>query len=335
MVRRAVIGVLVSAAFLFVLLRSIDLDALLRALLEADFSVLIPALALFFCGVWLRSLRWGYLLQPVQRVPAGSLFRTMVIGFTVNNLMPVRLGEVARALLLARWHGTPISATLGTIFVERFFDGLALCAFLVAGLWLLPDTAGHASWLVTIAQLSGVVFIVAVAGAWVMAMWPERFLRLASIVIRLAPARLQQRIRDVLLGFISGLRSLRHSHLVLRVLGLSVAAWALEASMYYVIMLGFHLQVPPVAALLGAATANLGTMIPSSPGYLGTFDLPLQAVLTGVFGVAPAQATSYTLAVHAALIIPVVLLGLVFLARADLSLGQLSRPRTVTSQAEP
>ncbi|MBI4494569.1 MAG: flippase-like domain-containing protein [Chloroflexi bacterium] len=337
MSRRALLGGLVSAAFLFALLRSIDLNAVLAGLLDANPLLLVPALALYFCGVWLRSARWRYLLQPIQRVPTATLFRTMVIGFTVNNLMPVRLGEVARALLLARSHGIPVSATLGTILVERFFDGLALCAFLALGLGLLPEAVVRASWLVALAQVSSLVFLVAVLVAWLLAVWPEQLLGLAQVGLKLAPASARERINGVLRGFVSGLRSLGHSHLALRVLALSLAAWVFEASMYYLVMLGFHLDLPATAALLGTAAANLGTMIPSSPGYVGTFDLPLQGVLSGAFGIAPAQATSYTLVVHAALIIPVVVLGLVFLARADLSLRSLqfsvdSRQLTVHSR---
>jgi uncharacterized membrane protein YbhN (UPF0104 family) len=115
--------------------------------------------------------------------------------------------------------------------------------------------------------------------------------------------------------FVEGLAALRQGRTLVAVLALSIAAWLAEATMYYVIMLGFPFPAQPAAALLGAAAANIGTMIPSSPGYVGTFDLPLQIVLTEVFGVPLAQATSYTLVLHAALVVPVVALGLFFLAR--------------------
>lgn len=94
--------------------------------------------------------------------------------------------------------------------------------------------------------------------------------------------------------------------------------------MYYVVMLGFPFPARPEAALLGASAANFGAMIPSSPGYVGTFDLPLQIVLTEVFAVSLAQATSYTLVLHAALVVPVVLLGLFFLWQERSVSGQPS-----------
>jgi hypothetical protein len=90
-------------------------------------------------------------------------------------------------------------------------------------------------------------------------------------------------------------------------------------------MLGFGLGSGPASALLGMAAANLGTMVPSSPGFVGTFDLPLQAVLTDMFRVDAAAATSYTIVVHSALILPVVVVGLVLLWREGLSLGEVSQ----------
>jgi uncharacterized membrane protein YbhN (UPF0104 family) len=209
--------------------------------------------------------------------------------------------------------------------VERFFDGLALCAFLAVGLWLLPVGAARPDWLLFVAMFAGFAFIAAVVAGWVLALRPGPFLGLAERMLWLMPARLRLRVLELLTSFVTGFCSLKHPSTVVPVAGLSIGAWMLEAGMYYVLLRGFNLALGPIAALIGAAAANLGTMIPSSPGYVGTFDVPLQQVLTGVFGVAPELATSYTLVVHAALIVPIVALGLLFLASMDLSLRQVSQ----------
>src|SRR5205823_2577894 len=142
---------------------------------------------------------------------------------------------------------------------------------------------------------------------------PGPFVALAIRVLRLLPERFAHLGARLVHSFVDGLAILRQGHALVAVLGLSLLAWLAEATMYYVIMLGFPFPARPEAALLGAAAANIGTMIPSSPGYVGTFDLPLQIVLTEVFGVALAEATSYTLVLHAALVVPVVLLGVFFI----------------------
>lgn len=314
-------GLLVSLGLVWLFFRSTDPDVLQRSLVGANYAALGPALAVFFVGVWVRSVRWGLLLGPLAALPIGYLFRAMVIGFTVNNLMPIRLGEVARAMLLARWANVPPAATLGTIVVERLLDGLTLCGLLLlAWLWLPLE-----GWLRLVAVLGGFGFVVGLAFAAVAAFWPARLLAIAERAGGLLPAGPRQRGLRLANSFLDGFAALRRKRLVLPALGLSLAAWLCEATMYYLIMLGFDLQVGPLAALLGMAAANLGTMVPSSPGFVGTFDLPLQAVLTELFGVRPSLAASYTLVVHATLIVPVVVVGFVFLWREGLSFGEVSR----------
>src|SRR5919201_5939255 len=98
------------------------------------------AVGLYFAGVWTRSVRWGLLL-PQQSVPTTTLFRTLVVGFTANNVLPVRMGELARAYLLARWRGVPYGATLASLVLERILDGLSLALLLLVSLRLLPSAA--------------------------------------------------------------------------------------------------------------------------------------------------------------------------------------------------
>jgi glycosyltransferase 2 family protein len=106
----------------------------------------------------------------------------------------------------------------------------------------------------------------------------------------------------------------------------TVIAWTIEAAMFYTIALAFPLQVGPLAALFGMGVANLGTMIPAAPGYVGTFDVPLAAVLELAFNVPRASAIGYTLVVHAALVVPVVLIGLLLIWREGLSLRSVAPP---------
>lgn len=319
--KRVWVGLAISLGCLYLVFRSLDPDHLLTALGEANFLYVLPALGAFFVGVWLRSARWRLLLAPALATsmpdpavpPTRRLFQVLVIGFTVNNLLPARLGELARAYLLWRQERIEPGTTLATIVLERVLDGLTLCAF--AGLAALvvpfPPRLQQAAWLTAALFLSAVAVLVACMA------WPGPLVGLAHRVLALLPVRFAALGERLVRTFIEGLAILRQGRSLGGALGLSVVAWLAEASMYYVIMLGFPFPARPEAALLGAAAANIGTMIPSSPGYVGTFDLPLQIVLTEVFHVSLAQATSYTLVLHAALVVPVVVLGLLFLWQAS------------------
>lgn len=325
---RALVGLAISGLLLLLFFRAVDPRQVLASLAEANFAYLPPAILVYFAGVWVRGVRWGMLLHQFARLPPPRLFRAVVIGFAVNDVTPFRLGEIARAYLLVRWAGVPAGSTFATIVVERLFDGLTLCGILVVARLWLPDSALLA-WM---AGLASVVFVLGTAGAYVGVLWPRFVLRIADLVLRAAPGRLRARLRRLCETFLLGLSVLRRGRLLLLTSALSTAAWLGEALMYYLIMLGFGFDEGLLAALLGMVAANLGSMVPSAPGYVGTFHVPLKTVLTEVFSVEAALAASYTLVVHATLIVPVVLVGAFFLWREGLSLAALaSRPAPVAA----
>lgn len=318
---RPFIGIVVSLVLLGLFFRAISIGGLLASLGGVDYRGLAPAVLMYLGGVWVRALRWKLLVDPVARLPVGQLYRAVLIGFTVNNLLPARVGELARAMLLVRWAGVSPAATIGTIVVERLFDGLTLAAILAVG-WLFVAPTG---WLRDGALLASGAFVLAGLGVGVAAIRSDVMLALAGRAARVLPERLRQPALDLWAAFLDGLAVVRDPWTLGVVLGLSFVAWLAEAGMYYVIMLGFGLGSGPLSALLGMVAGNLGTMVPSSPSFIGTFDVPLQAVLVELFGVEPNLAASYTLVVHAALVTPVVIIGLALLSREGLSLGEVSR----------
>jgi uncharacterized protein (TIRG00374 family) len=318
---RLIAGLVISILLLWLLFAKADLQALSQALRQANYAMLIPGLVAYFAGVWVRGLRWRLLLAPVADVSTLRLLRATLIGFTVNNLMVLRLGELVRALLLLRWQNVPPGATLGSIVVERLFDGLTLCAILVvAWFWFPLSTV-----LSLTALIGGAVFVGGTLAMMLAAFRPALVLRLAGWVLGFLPSTLAGRLLELCSSFVDGLAVLRSGRTLVLVSALSALAWLGEALLYYFVMLGFGFNSGPLSSLLGMAAANFGIMAPSLPGFIGTFHKPLQAVLTEIFGVEHNTATSYTLVVHAALILPVVALGSYLLWREGLSVMEISR----------
>jgi len=155
---RWLIGIVVSVFFLWVAFRQVsDVGHLAEALGSANYLWLAPAVALYLLGLLVRSLRWHILLLPIARIPTASLFGILSIGFLVNNVLPARLGEIARAILVGRRHGISRSAALATIVVERIFDGVVMLLFLgvasaTAGARVAPD------WLEVLVPLTAAAF---------------------------------------------------------------------------------------------------------------------------------------------------------------------------------
>jgi uncharacterized protein (TIRG00374 family) len=321
---RWLIGIVVSIFFLWVAFQQIsDVGHLAEALGSASYGWLLPAVGLYLLGLAVRAFRWHILLLPIAPIPTRSLFGILAIGFLVNNVLPARLGEIARAILVGRRHGISRSAALATVVVERIFDGVVMLLFLgvasaTAGARVAPG------WLEVLVPLTAAAFGGAGIALAVLALAPSFALGVAARLLAPFPNRLRESALDVANKFITGLGVLQDLKLAAGVLVTSIAAWLLEMGAYVAVGQAFRLTGEINAYLLALAVANLGTMIPSSPGYVGTFDALVQRALA-VFGVPAAPALAYAFVLHLAIWLPPTLLGFFYLWRYNLSLSRLTR----------
>jgi uncharacterized protein (TIRG00374 family) len=302
-------GVAVSAVFLFIAFRGQHPRDVLATLREVDLRWLPPALLLFAAGVVIRAARWSVLVRPVAPLSMTDVMPALLAGYTANNILPFRTGEVVRAYLLGSRYGVRTSAVLGTIAVERLLDGLTMLGFLLASMTVISPTPE----LRRIAWLAAILFTAAIA---VLAMlvrggaWRDRAM---SLLLYPLPASLRERAHSIAMAFLAGLGALTRGGDLLLVLLASVAAWVCEAGMYWAIAQGFG---PPLATTMSAAAAvlvtgvaNLATLVPAAPGYVGTFEAGVVLAASGALGVARGLALSYALLVHAALWFPVTVIG--------------------------
>jgi uncharacterized protein (TIRG00374 family) len=238
-----------------------------------------------------------------------------------NNIYPARAGEVIRAYVLRRKEGVSISASLATIIVERVFDGLVMLVFVFIGLPFTPMP----TWLQQMVIASSILFIGALAVFFFMAARQDIAERLYNWGIdRFVPGRFREKVRGLADRFMTGLDSLRSVKDVGMLFTTSVVIWLAETVKYWFVMHAFDFTVPFWVLMLMNGIVNLATTIPSSPGYVGTFDAPGIEILT-VFGVARDMAAGYTLVLHAALWLPITLLGFWYMWRESLGWGDFSR----------
>lgn len=324
--KRYWIGIAISVLLVYLLVRSVQPASVVNAFRDANLLFVLPALVLYFVGVFVRAVRWHVLLRPVRGISLRRLFEVLAVGFMANDILPLRAGEVVRAYMLWKKERLEPGATIATILVERIFDGLTLTGFLVVGgsMVRLGDS------LLWLTRVAGVVFVAGVMAAIALAVIPQITLRVTAAVLRPFPARLRDVILRVISSFEDGLRILRSVRETGVVLGLSIVAWLLEAGVFFTLMFSFSIQPSYVAAILGAAVANLASMIPSSPGYVGTFDVGLLNVLNGTFGVEASYAAAYTALVHVVLVVPITALGIFFVWREGLSLKRITSRESYT-----
>lgn len=304
-----VIGLAISLGLLWVALGDLPMAQVWAAIKQANYLWLIPGVGIYFLSVWFRAWRWGFLLRNIRPLSATHLFPVVVIGYMGNNILPFRLGEVLRAYVLWRKEGINVGTTLTTALVERLFDGLTMVLLVLFGLLFIPMSA-FLSRLITVAS---VVFFGALAVFLFLAARPNLLRRLARIFIdHLVPSRFRPGLWGFAEGVIVGLERLQSARDVLTVFGVTVWLWVLEMFKYWLVSFAFDLRVPYVGIVLMGGAVNLLTALPSLPGYIGTFELGIK-VLEGI-GAPSALAASYVLVLHAILLLPVTLLGLIFMA---------------------
>jgi uncharacterized protein (TIRG00374 family) len=352
--RQFIIGIIISVIFFILAILGVRLDEAWAAALRANYLALIPALALYFLGVWVRAVRWRILLRPI--LPRTSLLKTfevVVIGYMANDIFPARIGELVRAYVLSLREKVRKSATLATILVERIFDGITMVGF-AAGAVLFIVLADPRALMtgedhklgsfLTDLQLpiiiTGALFLGALVVFLAIASSRSRTERMIAFFLRFLPGRFRERVERIAHSFIDGLGSLRSASSLGAVLLLSIVAWSFETGMYYTIgNWGFDLRgvdgqpLPLYVYVMVTGFVNLGTLIPQAPGFLGVFEFIAQAVLHGAFGVNRDQSISYVLVLHVALLLPVTLLGFYYMARQSISYRQLVQLEQTRAQA--
>lgn len=321
------VGILISAVFLYVTLRGLRLDDFWQTLKSAKYWWLLPGVAVYFVGVWVRAWRWHYMLRPLKKIPTKTMFPIVAIGYMGNNIYPARAGEVLRAAVLKQREGVPISASLATVIVERIFDGVVMLGFVFVNLPELARLTGSSGVLGNlnirdVAIWGAVIFLGALLVFLLAAMFPRVSERVVNWLIdHLLPLRWREKARGVTLRFLTGLESLRSPADALMIFVTTVIIWLLETAKYWFVMHAFPFTVSFFALMLMNGIVNLTTTLPSAPGYVGTFDAPGIALLQA-YNVPQAVAAGYTLVLHAALWFPITLLGAYYYFRQPLRWGK-------------
>jgi uncharacterized protein (TIRG00374 family) len=313
------IGVAISAIFISIAMRGLDLEHFWSTVQTANYWWIIPGVAVYFVAVLARTWRWHYMLRHITPVSVARLFPVVVIGYMGNNVYPARAGELLRSYVLRRREGVPISASLATVVLERLFDGLVMLLFVFVTLPFAPLPPSYAALVTGFS----VLFFAALAAFLALAARPQQMSRLYTWVVdRFVPVAIRPRVHGLFDKFVEGLQSLRSPRDLLLIFVSSTLIWLTETAKYWFVMHAFPFEVPFTVLMLMTAVVNLFTTLPSTPGYVGTFDVPGIAILTA-YGVEQAIATGYTLVLHVALWLPITLLGAFFMLRQHLGWGDI------------
>ena len=312
------VGLALTVVFLILALQRVDLAGFVDELKSVNYVWLLPSALCTLVGYLLRTVRWRTILSGDARAPVRTLFPVLIMGFATNNLLPGRLGEFWRAYLLSRKRNVRKTFALASVVVERVFDGLTLIALLV----IVSAAVQLPGWGRQIELLATAVFLAATMAVLVLLWKPTLVSTPVESVLHRFHGGVAVFIAERFESFIEGLAPLRRGRVLAAATLLSLGVWLFEGSSYVLLSQGLNLGLPSTLELpglgLALVTINLGIMVPSGPGYVGTQEFFGTAAL-GVVGANASAALALVVVSHAIQYALVTGMGLIFFAREQLS----------------
>jgi uncharacterized protein (TIRG00374 family) len=332
--RRAVIGIAVSVLLLYLAFRGTDWSALGRSFKAASpWHWALAALA----GVTnhlLRAMRWGVILAPVKRASWRSRVAAVMVSNFANNVLPLRLGELARAHVLTRTEGIETATALVSVVFERFIDILSVVVMLGLLAVLVPGN----SW---VGQIAWMLFGVSVVGLGTLLIAYRLRARIGRIVDK-AKTQLEK----------SGGMAAKLRLLFFRALHDGAAGAAGAASpkgigpitAYTIVMLvaGFASNLAPllpyatntspwIPAYVAYGFVTVAAAIPSAPANVGPIQYACVLALKP-YGLSREQALAYSFVYHGSQFVPLTLIGLVYSLMLSVSWRDVSKIEVLKSE---
>ena len=315
-----ILGFAISIVCLYFALRGIQWSQVAVTFKKASYPPLVLSVLFQLLNLAIAGFRWKMVIN-LREVSWASASASMMVGLMVNNILPGRMGELVRPILLGQEIKKSKAFLFATVVVDRLSDLLVLVILALLSFGMFPLIP----WARQMSMIGGLVLVLAFLVIGVFS-YSNTGLRIEEIVNRFGSAHFQERLSHFLERFRLGFRSIQSVQQGAAVFGLSWLVWAAWFLCLYYALAAFKLILPLWGMILLLSVLNLGGLVPSSPGYAGTYHLLGIAVLS-TFLIKKEEALSFILVFHALWYVPQTLLGLFILIKKNLSLGQLMSNR--------
>ena len=306
--KKIIIGLVISIILIYLSLKGIDYRGILIELQKVDYKLLLLTVPLFIFIQLLRSVRWGVILSPIEKIKQNKLFPITCIGFMAIALVPMRTGELLRPYLISRRSAIPFSSAVATILVERILDSVTLIgilALVVSGVHFI-ETFGNS---IIIFLLTFFILLILV---YLFYFRKETFL----FVIRRALSRFPERGRlwaeNLFKLFVEGFRLVKEPRKFACALILSIFIWVLSGLAIYTLFPLVEIQLPLAGAFVVLLVTVMVISLPTAPGFLGNFQFGCIAALS-FYNVTKENAFAFSMIYYLAGIGTNIFLGLIFL----------------------
>ncbi len=326
---KIIIGILLSVFFMYLSFRKVEFGHMISAFQQASYIYILPALFIMFFSHWLRALRWRFLLEPVKKIDLATLYSSLLIGYMANTFLPAHLGEFLRAYMVGKKRPVASGAVFGTIVMERIIDVFTLLVLLALTLVVFPFP--------DLVKKSGYVSFAGIVVLFIILFLLKRYrgpgIRAVEKILAVFPKTFGQKVVDLMDSFLDGIVPLKKvAHYVI-VSVLSIAIWLCYAFIFQLLFNAFGFvglyQMPWYAALVLLVITTISVLVPSSPGYVGTYHYLCMLSLR-MFGVPEDEGLAFAFVAHGINFLPLLIVGLLILSFEKTSLTRMQSEAKVT-----
>ena len=311
---KGIFGTSISLFCFFIFFNKIDdLGKVIEIVTSVDFFIILFGFLIYFFSIYFRTLRWNSIFENKIKIKLTSLSRIVISGYMFNNLLPARLGELARIYHFNLVKRIDKSYLLGTILAERITDVIALFIFIGAGIFFVPKDL-----LINLSDELGVninliyLFLILI-GLSIVFFVLMQFKTYRKIMTAFIPKFnfINDKILSIVDSFFKGLFNLDKNKII-NIIFLALIIWIIEFSMFYIVETQIELNLDNtfLAIVFFGVFANLSGIVPSTSGGWGPFELIGTIVLIS-FGADRESAAAFTIIVHLILWLPISIIGLI------------------------
>jgi glycosyltransferase 2 family protein len=325
--RKFCVGVLSSAIFLTLALQQVDWARTIATLRDANWLLVSLGIGAALATLVTFAFRWRLLLSSTTELSVRDTFSYIMIGYLANIVFPLRMGEVARAVLLGRRHGIRASVVFGSVVLERTLDVLTILMLALCVSFMMNIPPVVRAGMITFAAAG----LAAFAAMLFLARSGSRILDLPGNLPGFIPRMLAERLAMLVLRFAEGLGTLRDGRELWSVLCLSALAWAIAGTATVSYIAAFHLHAPWYAGFFVLTVTNLGSAIPSSPGFIGVYHY-LAVLALSVWVPDKSEALGYAIGTHGISVLVNILIGCTCLAREGIAFQSIGAVKQLVQE---
>lgn len=303
-----IVGLLLSLLLVWLSLRGIDIEEVYHSLQRVNCMFVLYSMVFMILMQVLRAIRWGLILKPLDEISKFTIFSITNVGFLAIVSIPARLGELVKPYLISRKSRITMGSALGTIFIERMMDIIAVLIIAATVFFTVPLPVSLSRSGLTLFLLTIFVILFAL----LIFFRKEKVKTIVAPFLKIFPIRYVSLMEKLMDQFRESFKVVKNPALLISISITSLFIWLADALAIYLLLLAFHFDLPITAAFVIMVILIAGIAIPSAPGFIGNWHYACVLGLS-LYQIAKTSALSFAILYHAISIGIIIILGLVFL----------------------